>query len=138
MCEILFRGKQYDNDEWVQGSLILADSYCCILEKEENLHPMDVPYLNGEYGTFDGRATPIISETIGQYTGLTDKNGKKIFEGDIVKGWDVIFTVVFDEYCRWMIVAGEGHYLLARDNEDVEVIGNIHDNPELLKGGAAE
>ena len=146
MREILFRGKT-NKGEWVQGSLILADNYCCILEKEENLHPIDVPYLNGEYGTFDGGATPIIPKTIGQYTGLTDKNGKKIFEGDICRfrEWtngDMCWIgKVYYEYQQFVISGNknkecETPFTLAMSRfipENIEVIGNIHDNPELLK-----
>ena len=137
MREILFRGRANDGT-WYEGSL----------HKSTNEYPNEtlVSYKIQEfnYGFADefgfeptymsGFDEFVSAETIGQYTGLTDKNGKKIFEGDIVKGWDVIFTVIFDEYCRYMIVAGHGNYLLAQNNEDVEVIGNIHDNLELLKG----
>lgn len=136
MREILFRGKTL-SEKWVEGAYYKQelfygdkeDAHIIITSKET----LDNDFALERY--------IVIPETVGQYTGLTDKNGKKIFEGDIVKGYekkfteDVIFTVVFDEYCRYMIVSNYGHYLLARNHEDVEVIGNIHDNPELLKGG---
>ena len=125
MREILFRGKT-DKGEWVQGDLLHPDIYGNGYSIED--------FTKEKNNCFD-----VIPETIGQYTGLTDKNGTKIFEGDIVKGnedifnEDIIFTVIFDEYCRYMIISNYGHYLLARNHENVEVIGNIHDNPELLK-----
>ena len=77
----------------------------------------------------------VYSDTVGQFTGLTDKNGTRIFEGDIVK--------VADEYIDYAIWAN-GCFCMARqmmfyeftyqDSNRMEVIGNIHDNPELLKG----
>lgn len=118
MREILFRAKRKLGGAWNYGDLIHYSDRAIAVSDEE------------------GNFVSVRPETVGQYTGLTDKNGKKIFEGDIVEGWDVIFTVVFDEYCRYVIVAGYGNYLLAQNHEDMEVIGNIHDNPELLKGGA--
>ena len=88
--------------------------------------------------------------TVGQYTGLTDKNGKRIFEGDIVaQNWydydeprdDSFGKVVFCEYdCSFSVmdVNKDGFMPLGRCGSyhwEVEVIGNIHDNPEMLKGG---
>ena len=96
----------------------------------------------------------VYPETIGQYTGLTDKNGTKIFEGNIIRViyesdcmpenvpeiWSELYTVVFDdEYHAWFtkLDNGElGEWLYEYDS-DCEVIGSIHENnPELLKGGA--
>ena len=130
MREILFRGK-YDGD-WVEGNLFIPDkpdtpTQICI-------------------GTNIIRITyDVIPETVGQYTGLTDKNGKKIFEGDIIKSceYDDIYFVKYcadDNYPAFDIVPemniecnGLSHLHIV---EGIEVIGNIHDNPELLKGGA--
>lgn len=64
MHEILFRGKKHDGT-WAYGSLIHAGTYCCILEAEENVHPMNYPYLDDDIGTFDGKATPVNPETVG-------------------------------------------------------------------------
>lgn len=81
----------------------------------------------------------VYADTVGQYTGVTDKNGVKIFEGDIVRYGDTIHEVVFEQRngtAYFGLVYSEngtlpfGHY---QDLRQIEVIGNIHDNPELLK-----
>ena len=136
MREILFRGKS-ENGKWIEGCLIHAEKYTCILQNESKVHPMDYPYLDGELGTIDGKADPVVPETVGQYTGLTDKNGKKIFEGDIVK-WNINFAIVWQD-CKFVIKkdinAKPYDYVLSCfDGTEFEVIGNIHDNPELLGG----
>ena len=121
MREILFRGKT-DKGEWVYGDLFK------VFDDGSFIH--------------DGKchSVKVIPETIGQYTGLTDKNGTKIFEGDIVhiseRGKSVNGKIIFENaYCGGWLVADEtekSKCSLAMRN-DVEVIGNIHDNPELLK-----
>jgi uncharacterized phage protein (TIGR01671 family) len=140
MREILFRGKKKHKGGWAEGSLITAFEYICILQSENKVHPMDYPYLDGDSGVIDGEATPVIPETVGQYTGLTDKNGKKIFEGDIVKYGDTVHEVVFEQRnntAYFGLVYNEletlpfGHY---QELKQIEIIGNIHDNPELLGG----
>lgn len=125
MREILFRGKRLDNGEWVEGAFMPAnDTYPATIFHDRR-------HACGEY---------VDQNTVGQYTGLTDKNGKKIFEGDI---WDcggcigVIKWV--DEGCSF-----EAHYVMygieytnaVSDYRaaKVEVIGSIHDNPELIGG----
>lgn len=130
MREILFKAKATDNGEWVEGSLINAFEYTCILQSEDKLHPTDYPYLDGDIGTFDGKATPIIPETVGQYTGLTDKNGRKIFEGDIVSFNYDTSSVKMTDGC-WGL---DDECTLLYDLEELEVIGNVHDNPELIGG----
>ena len=130
MREILFRGKLTANGKWSEGNLVVNKRGVYVITPDET--PI------GIYGQVD-------PETVGEYTGLTDKNGKKIFEGDILK-FDYIgknlgvngislcefengkFGVKWGYYKEFVCLDGFA-------NTTLEVIGNIHDNPELLKGG---
>ena len=127
MREVLFRGKRTDTSEWVKGYLYITH----IGAHEIGSYDAEI---NIERLTFD-----VIPETVGQYTGLTDKNGKRIFEGDIVslvKHDGLIYKVVYVP-CRYELVNSKGVNCFVLDiykSENIEVIGNIHDNPELLGG----
>jgi uncharacterized phage protein (TIGR01671 family) len=139
MREILFRGKainrdkgfhrtSYKNGEWVYG--IISRLYD---ERFKNL-PAEMTNTNGVGGI------EVDYKTISQFIGLTDKNGKKIFEGDIVKlflidGEEIGVIKFNDILCRFCLYEKDGVYGFDKDCE-FEIIGNIHDNPELLKGGA--
>lgn len=132
MREILFRGKSERNG-WVYGSLIKTGDYCCILPDDDG-SMYDYPYLDSELGTIDGYAIPVNPETVSQFTGLPDKNGKKIFEGDVVRAmmdWgpagmiESVVDIGFKKY--------DGYRWNYFDLDTIEIIGNIHDNPELLK-----
>lgn len=119
--EILFRGKCVDNGEWVEG---------CFWK--------DIWGDNTEYIYYDGEDYEVIPETVGQYTGLTDKNDKKIFEGDIVTYKEKIYTVDWCDDCVSFVLPCINYPELETDfrpfyGTDLEVIGNIHDNPELLE-----
>ena len=127
MREILFRGKRMDNGEWVEGNLFLPD------KKEtptEICMGTNIVRIN-----FD-----INPETVGQYTGLEDKNGEKIFEGDVLEldGEDGFFEVEYDDDRAMFVICGD-YTTFYFDNlwNEVEVIGNIYDHPELM-GGAEE
>ena len=130
--EVIFRGKRTDNGKWECGDLLSPNEFNAIP------HIVYIDYLN-EYGDIGEISTPVIPETVGQYTGLTDKNGVKIFEGDIVslvKHDGLIYKVVYVP-CRYELVNSKGVNCFVLDiykSENIEVIGNIHDNPELLGG----
>ena len=121
MREILFRGKF--GNEWKYGFLSIEPKGLVIKE----------PYKNESSNVWH-----IDADTVGQYTDLTDKNGTKIFEGDIVKYGDTVHNVVFEQrngtaYFGLVYSTLEtlsfGYY---QDLKQIEVIGNIYDNPELL------
>lgn len=143
MRKILFRGKAIYGS-WVYGSLIQARDFCCILDSDDE-DDMEYPYLDGYLGVIDGYATPVKFETIGQFIGIHDKNGKRIFEGDIVKFHmfrdepDYVGIIKYDSsVCLYLLVGNNpslGMFevqVSSRDKSSFEVIGNIHDNPELL------
>lgn len=144
MREILFRGKRVDNGEWVEGDLIqlheTADYWYILPNGVSGEMYEKEPYTFRKNDVMcEVALAKIISETVGQYTGLTDKNGKKIFEGDIVKTTLGITRIVFDKcrgfggYSDQKRKTGGLIYLQGIDLAFGEIIGNIHDNPELLK-----
>ncbi len=129
MREILFRGKRKDNGKWVMGSLLIyadGDCFICCEELKNVLNKYQV-----------------IPSTVGQYTGLTDKNGKKIFEGDIVRE-----PYYPENDCSIEWHDGRYHFrkrtqpkewgyeakcCIQRAVAHLKIIGNIYDNPELLE-----
>ena len=139
MREILFRGKRVDNGEWVYGGILQTENWTSIFTYKDYQGGINEP------PSCDVEDYEVIPSTIGQYTGLTDKNGIEIFEGDIVKSCeydDVYFVKYFDNdnYSAFDCVPDvplcECNGLSYLVNEEgCKVIGNIHDNPELLKGG---
>ena len=138
MREILFRGKRTDNGKWECGDLLSPNEFNAIP------HIVYIDYLN-EYGDIGEISTPVIPETVGQFTGLVDKNGKRIFEGDIVhcvSKLDSADMVVIFECGQFRMVISEKYHEYQTNTGyydincfEKEVIGNIHDNPELLEGG---
>ena len=139
MHEILFRGKRADNGEWVEG---VFSPYNWNLFGEREEKPQIIIFSENE--DFDGLWCEVLPETVGQYTGLTDKNGKKIFDGDILSAhldednpdYETVVQVIWEEYgWRTMEENGLSDPLDDEDAEIFAIIGNIHDNPELLEGG---
>ena len=168
MREILFRGKRTDNGEWIEGYYAKQSNHACFAHELKYQHfifkDVCLDFNLGGLQEFE-----IIPETVGQYTGLTDKNGKRIFEGDIFKFddevWESSYTSCGTEYDSFAV---ENYGVVGFDEDmarfdfikykfsensveadlhknhtidfsefvcGLEVIGNIHDNPELLEGG---
>ena len=164
MREILFRGKRVDNGEWVEGYYVY--------DYKHNAHFI----FTNEIGVCNAGFKPprqayclesyeVIPETVSQFTGLTDKNGVKIFEGDIVEAYDEKFETFSDGDIEkgtlqvWEELVEETHYKGSVDwnissfdindeigyfplnwlaTNNIEVIGNLFDNPELLENEVTE
>lgn len=123
---IIFRGKRIDNGEWVYGDL----------QHDYNGEPRCISDYCG--------ANPVDPSTVGQYTGLKDKNGKRIFEGDILRtryyylSPDNVAVEVVKWFCNsWVIQEGDRPPTMLEEDEILpysEVKGNVHDNKELWGG----
>lgn len=127
-CEILFRGKRVGNGEWTEG-LYSIDTICS--KGDFYLAPV---IRKKTQKLFDTDWDEVIPETVGRFTGLTDRNGVKIFEGDILEA---------ESGNRGYVMFINGAFMKSSNSKDMPfliasdvnaVIGNIHDNPELLKG----
>ena len=157
MREILFRGKRKDNGEWVEG-LYGINTICC----EQSTY-LSAVISKMSQRIYDCESWEVESNTVGQYTGVTDKNGTKIFEGDIIESVSRLVNSVGTptggtDISRYIIEWGEhkwvkkiffcnrGDYwkknnVLPEDlypytaSRYCEVIGDIYDNPDLLEDG---
>ena len=141
MRDYLFRGKWKDNGEWVEGCGIIAtENWVSIFTVID-----DIDENSSEVNEIE-----VIPETVGQYTGLKDKNDTKIFEGDIVlvPYVDPIFKCAWNDtssceraivkYCNGMFyveyIESDDKFTLSAMDGYMKIIGNIYDNPELLGG----
>lgn len=131
MREIIFKGKRIDTGKWVEGDLIQNVDATKIREHESSIQRIAKSY-------------EVDPDTISQYTGLTDKNGKKMFEGDIIEAH---FDELFPDLATTLIVVWSDYGWFGRDMEGnvdsleqkwvsdfFEIIGNIHDNPLEVSG----
>lgn len=126
MREILFRGKRVENGEWVYGGYY---GICRITNKDGGFKYEHLMHQSNNEPLY-----MVDPETVGQYTGLTDKNGKRICEGDIVKTYNEYIAVIIFEGAMFLVKCEGYDFQFSQENcPDIEVIGNIHDNPEMLE-----
>ncbi|EIM1819799.1 hypothetical protein LMT14_001949 [Listeria monocytogenes] len=130
MREIEFRGKRIDNGEWVYGNLMQFEDSATFIFADERKGASTLTYAHFIINNMHA----IDEKTLGQYPGLKDKNGKKIFEGDIC--WEE------HNECYGVVKFEEGKFLYVWENiaedlwevaDSIEIYGNIHENPELLE-----
>lgn len=135
--EIKFRGKRIDSGEWIYGSLVGIDDTAVIVDHRDFCWN---PLTDANSFWFDMENNEVDTNTLGQYTGLKDKNGREIYEGDIISARGIILTVKYiggvffacnvdsniDKYPLYILCEWE-------NESGCEIIGNIHNNPELLK-----
>ena len=133
MREIIFRGKRIDNGEWVYGSLFVGFQKCYICPEAIAMYNFDGALCLGGF-------VEVSPESVGQYTGLKDKHGKKIFEGDILLLDDIKGIVNYGTGCFCVKLPSPDYLyrnnpaidMVLNEYPGLEIIGNIHDNPELL------
>ena len=146
--EILFKAKRVDNGEWVEGAFLFDGENHCIIGQEIKFSP----YIENECKIV---GYEVDRETICQYTGLTDKNGNKIWENDVVCTpyvdpvfGDMVNNVILDDYL-WKVGFEYGCFCVFNESfciklvdftkeRNIKVVSNIFDNPELLENEQME
>ena len=143
MREILFRGKSIKTNQWIYGGFHIWEKRQVCALSNDSLKDDEISYVITVNSFADWNmprtmhAVEVIADTVGQYTGLTDRNGNKIFEGDIV-------NILTENEEIGIIVYEDGGFIVRADKfsidfinningTDVEVIGNKYDNPKLME-----
>ena len=145
MREILFRGKCVDTGVWYEGYYIQLHktTHCCLgcPDPDNDIHQIVFERMTDWELPNQHYRVDVDPETVGQFTGLTDKNGKNIFEWDIVRcirtfcdGKEMIGHIIYKDCCFCVKEKKDINQPAMDLCSDFEVIGNIHDNPELLEG----
>ena len=137
--EVIFRGKRTDNGEWVCGYYTKARYFLNKKEMHIIFEPDVEAFPHCEFPWYE----EVLPETVGQYTGLTDKNGVRIFEGDIVRHdenyHDMVISYDVENWGGWLYEDMDDNMQAYSIYEfclkDIAVVGNIHDNPDIIKGG---
>ena len=145
MLDVLFKGKRKDNGEWIEGYLVKwidpltrIPKFFILVQEEDTSAVTGEPtgYLKSQMCRYE-----VDPSSIGEFTGLTDKNGKRIFESDIV---NCKTTIYFFENCKVVYRNSLARYCVVDTNEliypmdegfEYEIIGNVFDNPELFERG---
>jgi len=138
MREIKFRGQRQSDNKWIYGDLLQPTEICDI-------------YEISDCESIDGSRYDVVEDTIGQYTGLHDENGKEIYEGDIIDfSYDMFVgnfntfvakgIVIFEEGAFYVqclenerLTKNESYLLYTINIDTIEIIGNIYENPKLLE-----
>ena len=143
MREILFRGKSIKTNQWIYGGFHIWEKRQVCALSNDSLKVDEISYVITVNSFADWnmprtmQAVEVIADTVGQYTGLTDRNGRKIFEGDIV-------NILTENEEFGIITYDDGGFFVDAstfsvdfmnniNGSDIEVIDNIHDNPKALK-----
>ena len=132
MREIIFRARRKDNGEWAYGFPFVGETSSYILYAKMSSGSGSM------FFEFDGEE--VFPETVGQYTGLKDKNGKRIFEGDILLLDDIKGLVNYGTGCFCVELPGPDYLyrnnpaidMVLNEYPGLEIIGNAHDNPEII------
>lgn len=137
--EIKFRGKRIDTDEWIIGNLFIPEKLVrgMLICSETTYGDFMPGFEDGDNpdeflhkGIALGNFHEVIPDSVGQFTGLLDKNGKEIYEGDIVKCDELIMIVDFvqSSFCK----CNESGNWIIHSHDNIEVIGNLYENYELI------